>query len=275
MEKRDAIAETFAFLDARKPEGWHPRAGLVLGSGLSHIAQAMQDAVVIDYASIPNFIRSNVQGHEGKLHMGWLGGAQVVCFQGRQHLYEDPTSQAMKVAIRTLHMLGADILFLTAAAGSLNRSMGPGSLMMVADHLNLTGQNPLTGPNDENIGPRFPNMHNAYDPDLRNWLVDIAMGENIFLHEGVYAGLLGPNFETPAEIRMLQTIGADAVGMSVVSECLLARHCGMKVAACAAITNYAEGIGSAPLTHEETLRTADVCSEALTRLLFGFFESLG
>ncbi|MBV6633107.1 MAG: purine-nucleoside phosphorylase [Alphaproteobacteria bacterium] len=271
-----AVEEAVAVLETKKPADWTPRAVLVLGSGLSHIASAMQNSVTVPYSDIPNFIRANVEGHEGNLHMGWLGGAQVACLQGRQHLYEGPAEsmEALSITIRALQKLGADILFLTAAAGSLNRSMTPGSLMMVADHINLMGTNPLLGPNDDRVGPRFPNMHNAYDMDLRSWLIDIALGDNIFLHEGIYAGVLGPNFETPAEIRMMQTIGADAVGMSVVPECLIARHCDMRVAACAAITNFAEGVGPGSPTHEETLATADICSESLTRLLFGFFETL-
>ena len=270
------VDEAAAFLDQRKPENWIPRAALILGSGLSHIAAAMQDAVEIDYSDIPHFIRSGVEGHQGKLLMGWLGGSPIVCFQGRQHLYEGVAEglEAIKISLRAVRKLGVEILFITAAAGSLNRSMGPGNLMMVADHINMTGQNPLIGPNDSAIGPRFPNMHAAYDMDLRGWLLDIAIADGINLHEGVYVGLLGPNFETPAEIRMLQIIGGDAVGMSVVPECLVAHHCGMRVLACSAITNFAEGIGSKPPTHEETLEVANECSEALTRLLFGFFESL-
>lgn len=275
-ESHRAVDAAVAVLEAKKPADWTPRAVLVLGSGLSHIASAMQNAVTVPYTDIPHFIRTNVEGHSGNLHMGWLGGAQVACLQGRQHLYEGPreTMAAMATTLRSLHSLGADILFLTSAAGSLNRSMSPGSLMMVADHINLMGTNPLLGTNDDRFGIRFPNMHNAYDMDLRSWLIDIALGDNIFLHEGVYAGVLGPSFETPAEIRMMQTIGADAVGMSVVPECLIARHCGMRVAACTAITNFAEGVGPSHPTHEETLATADVCSESLTRLLFGFFETL-
>ncbi|MEM6902282.1 MAG: purine-nucleoside phosphorylase, partial [Pseudomonadota bacterium] len=233
---RDAVDQAVAVLKAKQPEDWTPRSVLVLGSGLSHMASAMQNAVTVPYTDIPHFIRSGVEGHSGNLHMGWLGGAQVACLQGRQHLYEGPRESmaALAVTIRALRELGADILFLTAAAGSLNRSMTPGSLMMVADHINLMGTNPLLGANDAQFGTRFVNMHNAYDIDLRRWLIDIALGDNIFLHEGVYAGVLGPNFETPAEIRMMQTVGADAVGMSVVPECLIARHCDMRVAACAA-----------------------------------------
>jgi xanthosine phosphorylase len=270
------VNETVAFLNQHKPADWQPRAALILGSGLSHIAAAMQNAVELDYDAIPNFIHSGIEGHQGKLLMGWLGGAPVVCFQGRQHLYEGipEALEAIKTSIRAIRKLGVEILFLTAAAGSLNRSMAPGSLMMIADHINMTGQNPLAGPNNNDVGPRFPNMHAAYDMDLRGWLLDIALADNIALNEGVYVGMLGPNFETPAEIRMLQIIGGDAVGMSVVPECLVARHCGMRVLACSAITNYAEGIGATSPTHEETLEMANQCSEALTRLLFGFFESL-
>ena len=152
MQAREMVASATEYLRQHQPEGWKPRAALVLGSGLSHIAAALSNAVVIDYQDIPHFIRSNVEGHEGQLHMGWLGGAPTICLQGRQHLYEDPASPATKVAMRTLRALGTDILFLTAAAGSLNRYMTPGSLMLVADHINMTGLNPLTGPNDDAIG---------------------------------------------------------------------------------------------------------------------------
>ncbi len=276
MTPAEKVQETVDYIRQHQPEGWQPQAGLVLGSGLNHISTAVQDSVVLDYADIPHFIRTKVEGHGGKLHLGWLGGAPTVCFQGRQHLYEGPAEgiEAWTIAIRAMRALGVDIMFLTAAAGSLNKAMAPGNLMMVADHINLTGQNPLTGPNDDEVGPRFPNMSRAYDPDLRSWLLDIAISDDVPLIEGVYAGVLGPNFETPAEVRMMQMFGGDAVGMSLVTESLLANHCGMRVVACSAITNYAEGIGVSPPTHEETLAMAEQCSGRLTQLLFGFFESL-
>ena len=276
MTTAQKIEETVAYLRQHQPEGWSPQAGLVLGSGLNHISTAIQDAVTLNYSDIPHFIRTRVKGHDGRLHMGWLGGAPVVCFQGRQHLYEGVEEGIANwtVAIRSMHELGVNFMFLTAASGSLNRAMQPGSLMMVADHINLTGHNPLTGPNDEDCGPRFPNMGRAYDPDLRTWLLDIAIADDIPLIEGVYTGVLGPSFETPSEVRMMQMMGGDAVGMSLITESILANHCGIRVMACAAITNYAEGIGQTPPTHEETLLMAEQCSGRLTQLLFGFFESL-
>ena len=276
MTRSEKVEQAVDYIRRHQPEGWTPQAALVLGSGLNHISAAVEQSVVLDYTDIPHFIRTRVEGHGGKLHLGWLGGAPIVCLQGRQHLYEGPAEgiEAWTVAIRAMRALGVNLVFLTAAAGSLNKAMPPGSLMMVADHINLTGHNPLTGPNDPEIGPRFPNMSRAYDPDLRRWLLDIAISDDIPLIEGVYVGVLGPNFETPAEVRMMQMIGGDAVGMSLITESLLANHGGMRVVACSAITNYAEGIGSTPPTHEETLAMAEQCSGRLTQLLFGFFESL-
>ena len=206
--------------------------------------------------------------------IGEIGGAQVAVYQGRAHCYEGVDPVAIRTPIRTLKALGAEMLLLTGAVGSLDRDIEPGSLVLVSDHINLMGFNPLVGMNDDEIGPRFPNMRRAWDTDLRRWLHEIAYHDGLRFYEGVYAAMLGPNFETATEIRMLMTMQADIVGMSMVPECLVARHCGLRVAGMAAVTNLAEGLGPNLITHEETLRVGERCAADLMRIIYGFFESL-
>ena len=219
-----------------------PRVGIVLGSGLGAVADAVADAVSVGYDELPGFPRPTENGHACRAVLGRLSGVPVCVLMGRAHLYEggDPAARAMPV--RALRAAGAEILVLTNAAGSLRPDVGPGRLMAISDHINLTGQNPLTGPNDEAIGPRFPSLRDAYDPALRADLHAVAGDLGIELAEGVYLAVSGPSFETPAEIRAFRALGADAVGMSTVHETILARHAGMKVAAVSAISNLAEGL---------------------------------
>jgi xanthosine phosphorylase len=256
--------------------GGAPRLGIVLGSGLGGIADALQDAVAIPYGALPGFPEPGVAGHGGRLVLGTLNGLAVACLQGRRHVYEggDAPAAGMAAPVRALRVAGAEALLVTNAAGSLRPENGPGSLMAIADHINLLGANPLTGPNDEAIGPRFPSLADAYDPELRARLQGAAAREGIDLPEGVYLATAGPSFETPAEIRAFRTLGADAVGMSTVPEVILARHCGLRVAAVSAITNLAEGMGGEPLSHEQTLRFAAVAAEELTRLIAAFCAEL-
>jgi xanthosine phosphorylase len=252
--------------------GYAPRLGIVLGSGLGGIAEALTDATAIPYAELDGFPRPSVAGHGGALFFGNLGALPVAVFQGRKHVYETGDATGMRVPIRTLKELGADALLVTNAAGSLNADVGPGKLMAIADHINLLGVNPLTGPNDDAIGPRFPSLRDAYDPELRGRLHAAADALGIELAEGVYLATAGPTFETPAEIRAFRTLGADAVGMSTVPEVILARHAGLRVAAVSAITNLAEGMGGEELSHEQTLRNAEVAARDLIRLVVRFAE---
>ena len=261
-----------AAIRARAP-GFAPRLGLVLGSGLGPIADSISSATIISYADIPGFPQPGVEGHAGKMILGTLGGLPVACLQGRVHLYEGKGAEPIKMLVRTFKRLGCESLLLTNAAGSLRAGMGAGSLMMISDHLNMQPANPLTGANDEEFGPRFPPMEDAYDPDLRRILGRVAGRAGIVLGEGVYAAILGPSFETPAEIRAFARLGADAVGMSTVPEAIVARHCGLRVAAVSVITNLAAGMGE-PLSHEQTLREAAGAATKLQTLIAGYCEAL-
>ncbi len=247
-----------------------PRVGVVLGSGLGAVADAVQDAVVVGYEDLPGFPRPGVEGHAGRAVLGRVGGVPVAVLQGRAHLYEGGDPTALRAPVRALRDAGASVLVLTNAAGSLREDVGPGRLMAITDHINLTGVNLLVGPNDDAIGPRFPSLRDAYDPELLDELRASAHELGIDLAEGVYLAVTGPSFETPAEIRAYRTLGADAVGMSTVQETILARHCGLRVAAISMITNLAEGMGDEPLSHEQTLRSAQAGAADLTRLLLSF-----
>jgi xanthosine phosphorylase len=206
--------------------------------------------------------------------LGDLEGVPVAVLQGRQHLYEAPSPETISTPVRALRAAGAEILVLTNAAGSLRPDVGPGSLMAITDHINLTGSNPLIGPNDDALGPRFPSLHDAYDPELHGTLHATADALGTPLADGVYLAVSGPSFETLAEIRAFRTLGADAVGMSTVHETILARHCGLRVAAISTITNLAEGLSREPLSHEQTLRDAQRAAGALGELLTAFVGRL-
>ena len=252
-----------------------PRVGVVLGSGLGAVADAVTDETVIDYADLPGFPRPTVAGHGGRAVVGHLGEVPVAVLQGRAHVYEGGDLDAIRTPIRALRAAGAEILVLTNAAGSLHAEVGPGQLMLITDHINLSGVNVLSGPNDEEIGPRFPSLRDAYDPELRERLRAAAGELGTPLAEGVYLAVSGPTFETPAEIRAYAVLGADAVGMSTVHETAVARHAGLRVAAVSAITNLAEGMNPEPLSHEQTLRDAQKAADALAPLLVRFLEGLG
>jgi xanthosine phosphorylase len=251
-----------------------PRLGIILGSGLGAVAEALEDAVAIPYTELPDFPQPSVHGHAGSLALGTLSGVPVACLQGRRHVYEGGDPGAMRGPVRALQAAGAEALFVTNAAGSLDADVGPGSLMAISDHINMLGVNPLTGPNDDEVGPRFPSLRDAYDPDLRTVLHTAATALGIPLAEGVYLATSGPSFETPAEIRAFRTLGADAVGMSTVPEVILARHAGLRVVAVSAITNLAEGMGGEALSHEQTLKYANAAAGDLTRLIIAFCREL-
>jgi purine-nucleoside phosphorylase len=254
--------------------GVQPRVAVVLGSGLGAVADAVAGGTVIDYADLPGFPRPTVAGHGGRAVVGKVGDVPVAVLQGRAHVYEGGDPEAIRTPIRALRAAGAEILVLTNAAGSLRAEIGPGQLMLITDHINLSGVNVLTGPNDDEIGPRFPSLRDAYDPELRERLRAAADELGTPLSEGVYLAVSGPTFETPAEIRAFAKLGADAVGMSTVHETAVARHAGLRVAAVSAITNLAEGMNPEPLSHEQTLRDARKAADALAPLLVRFLEGL-
>lgn len=256
-----------------------PIVGLVLGSGLGGLADTLEQKVEIPYHDIPGWPQSTVVGHSGKLVIGLLEGKVVVAQQGRAHFYEGYELQQVTFPIRVMHFMGVRNVILTNAAGGVNKTYRTGDLMLLNDHINfvgMTGNNPLMGPNDERIGPRFLGMVHTYDAAMRKTAKHVAATSGIQLHEGVYACLSGPNFETPAEIRMLRTIGADAVGMSTVHEALVARHAGMNVMACSGITNECIDTVDVDLetNHEEVLDAGKILVPKLTAVLKGVIRSL-
>ena len=265
-------AEAAALMTERA--GLRPRVAIVLGSGLGAVGDAVSEPTAIDYADLPGFPRPTVAGHGGQVVLGRIGDVPVAVLQGRAHVYEGGDLAAIRTPIRALRSAGAEVLVLTNAAGSLHAEVGPGRLMLITDHINLSGVNVLAGPNDDAIGPRFPSLRDAYDPDLRERLRAAADELGTALAEGVYLAVSGPTFETPAEIRAFRTLGADAVGMSTVHETAVARHCGLRVAAVSAITNFAEGMNPEPLSHEQTLRDAKRAADALAPLLVRFVAGL-
>ena len=254
--------------------GVEPRVGVVLGSGLGQVADAVEGAIVVPYEELPGFPTPGVEGHAGRAVAGQIAGVPVVAFQGRAHLYEGVDVDRIRTPVRALKAAGAEILVVTNAAGSLRADLGPGRLMLIEDHINMTGVNVLTGPNEDELGPRFPSLRDAYDPQLRADMRVAARDIDVDLEEGVYVAVGGPSFETPAEIRAFHTLGADAVGMSTVHETTVARHCGLRVAAVSAITNYAEGMSDEPVSHEQTLRDAARAADDLAPLLTRFVGSL-
>jgi inosine/guanosine/xanthosine phosphorylase family protein len=270
---RDAVARAAAAIE-RKLKRPFPKIALVLGSGLGAFADSLGDAIAIPYRDIPGFPVSSVQGHAGRLVVGDCSGAPIACMQGRLHLYEGHAPADLALPVRTLKRLGAEILVLTNAAGGLTPELGPGALMIVEDHINFTGRNPLAGPNDETAGPRFVDMTEAYDRALREELATAAADVGVAAGSGVYLQTLGPNFETPAEIRAFARLGAHAVGMSTVPETLVARHCGLRVAALSVITNHAAGIADHALSHAETLAEAAKAYDRVSRLLTRFFARI-
>jgi purine-nucleoside phosphorylase len=255
------------------------RVGIVLGSGLGGLADELNDAVTIPYADIPGWPQSTVPGHSGTLVLGMFAGVPVVLQRGRAHFYEGYTPQQVTFPVRVMHYLGVNTLILTNAAGGINPDYAVGDVMVLNDHLNLvgmTGFNPLMGSNDESLGERFPGMSGAYDRELRRVAKAAAAADGVPLHEGVYAWLSGPNFETPAEIRMLRLLGADAVGMSTVPEVLVARHMGMRVLAMSGITNAAISAidSNMEATHAEVLESGRLLAPRMAAIIRGVLGAL-
>jgi purine-nucleoside phosphorylase len=269
MRQFDQLQECLAAVRARAA-GFEPRTGVILGSGLGAFADGFEERVVIPYSELPHFPHSSVPGHAGRLVLGLVGGQPTVAMQGRVHFYEGYPPAQVAFPARVLCSLGIRTLVVTNAAGGVKLGLVPGDLMAITDHLNFSGWNPLTGPNDDRLGPRFPDMSTAYHPGLVGLLADTAKRTGVTLKQGVYAMLSGPSYETPAEIRAMRALGADAIGMSTVPEVIAAAHMGVKVAGISCITNLAAGIGDKPLTHEEVAETANRVREIFCELLASF-----
>jgi purine-nucleoside phosphorylase len=252
-----------------------PKAGIVLGSGLGALADDLEDAVAIPFADLPGWPAATAPGHVGRLLLGRLGGTPVVMLQGRFHLYEGNDPGLVVQPVLLFRRLGAGIVVLTNAAGGVDPSYGPGTLMIISDHLNLTGRSPLFGPNADAIGPRFQDLTDVWSPRLREALKAAGAAENAVLEEGIYAGLLGPQYETPAEVRMLRTLGADAVGMSTVLEAIAARWTGLEVCGVSLVTNPGAGYSGVPLSHEEVLEAGAEAGPRLARVIRRFVAGLG
>ena len=251
-----------------------PQVGLILGSGLGSFAETLEKQVAIDYGDIPHFPRSHVVGHKGRLILGGKQGACCAAMQGRVHMYEGHSAATVSFPARVLVALGAKVLIVTNAAGGLNSWWQPGTLMLIRDHIDMLRDHALRGPNDDRLGPRFPDMTTAYATELRTLVKDVATQQNISLQEGVYVAMPGPTYETPAEVKMLQTIGADATGMSTVPEVVVARHMGARVIGISCITNQAAGISGNALSHEEVTETATRVRATFERLLDGILAAL-
>ncbi len=244
-----------------------PSVAVVLGSGLGAFADELTDATSIAYQDIPGFARTTVEGHAGALVIGKASGVALAAMQGRFHSYEGYSLEEVTFPIRVLKLLGAETLVLTNAAGALNVEFVPGSLMIISDHINLLGSNPLVGPNDDRFGPRFPDLTSVYAPELQSMVIDEASEMGLGMRRGVYAALSGPSYETPAEIHMVRTLGADAVGMSTVPEAIVARHMNMRVVGISCITNLAAGVSSRPIDHSQVMAIGERVRDQFTELL--------
>jgi purine-nucleoside phosphorylase len=276
MTEADFVSQRIAraVTSIRARSGVQPRVGIVLGSGLGAFADALQGTTDVAYAQIEGMPATHVAGHAGKLVLGVHAGLPVAALCGRVHLYEGHAPERVVFGVRLLIGLGARTIILTNASGAIREDLRAGDLMLIEDHLNLTGQNCLTGINDDAIGPRFPALNDAYDPALRTLCRQVAKAGGIALTSGVYAGMLGPSYETPAEIRMLRTLGADAVGMSTVLETIAARHMGARCLAISCVTNQAAGLSAEPPNHAEVQATAQLASQRFTALLSGVLDAI-
>jgi len=255
--------------------GKSAKFALILGSGLGGFADKLSNVTKISYADLPGFPILTVAGHKGELLIGEIEGKTLIALNGRKHLYETNDFYPLKTMIRSLKAAGVENLFITSATGSLDTNIPAGEVMAVTDHINLMGINPLIGPNDDDFGPRFMDMNNAWSPELREKLLATAKAQDIPLHQGVFVGFRGPNFETPAEIKLAQMVGGTAVGMSSVPDCLLARHCGLNVMGCAVMTNLGAGLSDEVLSHDHTLEGAKLAAEKMEKLVYHFISEHG
>lgn len=259
----------------REKTDFVPRVAIVLGSGLGDYAAGIQVEAEIPYGEIEGFPVSTVPGHAGRFIFGYIGQVPVVCMKGRVHYYEGYDISDVVLPIRLMKLLGAEILFLTNAAGGVNTSFHAGDLMLIRDHISVFAPNPLIGPNIDELGTRFPDMSTIYDRELQNIIRSTAKRHDIFLQEGVYAQLTGPSYESPAEIRMLRTLGCDAVGMSTVVEAIAANHCGLRVCGISCISNLAAGMSAAPLNHKEVQEAADTAAPKFKNLVTEAVKQFG
>lgn len=259
------IIEASQFISSKIP--YKPQVGIVLGSGLGMFTDYMENKISIPYQEIPHFKQTSVEGHSGALICGEVAGVKVLALQGRFHPYEGYSMEEVVLPVRTFAHLGIKYLFLSNASGGINLNLHPGDLVNITDHINLSGRNPLVGENLNDLGPRFPDMGNAYDKELREILHGIGKKHHTPLKDGVYCSVLGPSYETPAEIKMLRTLGADLVGMSTVPEVIAANHAGLRVAAVACITNYAAGIKDEKLSHADVKKVAEKAMLGFATLL--------
>jgi purine-nucleoside phosphorylase len=269
----DKVNTAAAFLQARTD--LRPKIAIVLGSGLGAFAEQLEESTAISFAEIPHFPQSTVPGHGGKLVIGTVSGVPVAVMQGRVHAYEGYSSDEVVFPVRVLGRMGVTQLVLTNAAGGINPAFHQGQLVLIADHINLSGRNPVAGPNDERFGPRFFDMSQAYSNRLRELAHEAARAMEFRLDEGVYLSVLGPSFETPAEIRAFRALGADLVGMSTVQETIAARHMGIEVLGISCVTNMASGIQAEPLSHEEVMETGRAVEKQLAGLLTRLMPSMG
>ncbi|GAA0364049.1 purine-nucleoside phosphorylase [Bacillus horti] len=251
-----------------------PEIGLILGSGLGVLANEIDHPVKLPFEGIPGFPVSTVEGHAGQLVLGELEGKQVIAMQGRFHYYEGYSLEQVTMPVRLMKQLGVRTVIVTNAAGGINTTFQAGDLMLITDHINFTGRNPLIGPNDSAYGVRFPDMSQAYTPSLQQLALSIAEQNKLQLVQGVYAGVVGPSYETPAEIKMLRKMGADAVGMSTVPEVIIAGHSKLDVLGISCITNMASGILDQPLSHDEVMETAEVAKESFLKLVRGIIHNM-
>ncbi|MDL2335776.1 MAG: purine-nucleoside phosphorylase [Chloroflexota bacterium] len=252
-----------------------PQVGIVLGSGLGGLADALTDAVAVPFADLPGWPAASAPGHAGRLLLGHLDGVPVVCLQGRLHLYEGHSERLVVEPVLLMRRLGAQVIVLSNAAGGIRVDWPAGTLMLITDHLNLTGRSPLIGANDDAMGPRFPDLTHVWSPRVNDLMRRAATAEGVNLEEGVYAGLTGPTYETPAEVRMLRALGADAVGMSTVLEAIVARWAGADVVGVSLVTNPGAGITGDPLSHEEVLAAAAEASSRFQALIRNFVRQVG
>ena len=274
-ERNKSPAHLAAALIRKVHPSFKATVGIVLGSGLGQFADELDDPVTIEYKDLPGFPQLTVKGHGGKMVLGYWQGVGVVCMQGRAHTYEGLHNyDTVKTYVRTLKLIGCDYFIATNASGSLREEIGPGELMLITDHINLQPSNPLIGENDDEFGPRFYPLDNAYDQSMRDRLLALAKNNSIALHQGIYLSVLGPNYETAAEIRAFRVLGADAVGMSTVPEVLVAHHCGMKIAVIAMITNYATGLNKTLHNHDDVVMMASSAAEKLNVLLKQYITGL-
>ncbi|MBU8879193.1 purine-nucleoside phosphorylase [Bacillus sp. FJAT-29790] len=269
----EKIQKAASFLKGKYQQ--QPQIGLILGSGLGVLGDEIEDAIKIPYNEIPDFPVSTVEGHAGQLVFGKLGGVQVVAMQGRFHYYEGYSFDKVTFPVRVMKELGISQLIVTNAAGGVNTNFSPGDLMLVSDHINNMGSNPLIGPNDSRFGVRFPDMSEAYSKESRQLAKEIAAKLELKIQEGVYVGNTGPTYETPAEVRMIRILGGDAVGMSTVPEVIVARHAGLKVLGISCISNMAAGILDQPLNHEEVIETTEKVKVDFLRYVKALVKELG